>query len=284
MALFSAERAQAQVREVARTTSSGVVGLARLGFAAKGLVYIIIGGLAAQAALGRGGRTTDSQGALSSILGQPFGRVLLAVVACGLAGYALWRFVQAALDPERKGGGVKGSAARAGYALSGVIHTGLAIEAVRMVLRGGGGSEDGGESADHWAEMVLGQPFGPYLLGLVGAGITAFGLQQLYRAATAQLDRRLDLTGMGSGAREWTIRFGRFGLAARGVVFSVIGLLLVQAAIQLDPQDAVGLAGALRTLRQQSHGPWLLGGVAFGLVGYGLFELVRARFRRIDPV
>lgn len=285
MALFPAEQAHRHARHAAREASPWVEGLARLGFAAKGVVYIIVGMLAAQAAAGSGGQTTGSEGALATILRQPLGQVLLGVIAVGLAGYALWRFVQAALDPEDKGTDAKGIGTRIGFAVSGVIHAGLAIEAARMVLGDGGGSgQGGGEEADHWASIVLSQPFGPYLLGIVGAGIAGMGLYQLYKAYEVKLGKRLDLSGMGSSAREWTIRFGRFGLAARGVVFGVIGILLIQAALQYDPQDAVGVAGALRTLQQQPYGPWLLGAVALGLVAYGLFQLVNARYRRIQPV
>ncbi|HEV2129901.1 MAG TPA: DUF1206 domain-containing protein, partial [Longimicrobiaceae bacterium] len=144
MALFPAGQAHRHARHAAHGASPWVEGLARLGYAAKGVVYLIVGGLAAQAALGSGGQTTGSEGALSTILRQPLGQVLLGAVAVGLAGYALWRFVQAALDPEHRGTDAKGIAIRLGYAISGVIHAGLAIEAARMVLGNGGGSGQGG--------------------------------------------------------------------------------------------------------------------------------------------
>jgi hypothetical protein len=256
--------------------------LARLGYAARGVVYIIVGALAAQAAFGSGGQVTDSDGALQTILRQPYGQVMLGVVALGLAGYAMWRFVEAALDPEHKGSDAKGIAKRIGYAISGVIHAALAFEAARMVMRGASGGS-GGEGADHWTAMLISQPFGPWLVGLVGLGIAAFGLYQLYRAYASDPAKRLSLTGLGATAREWVIRAARLGYAARGVVFGIIGFFVVQAALQYDPSDAVGLGGALRTLQRQSYGPWLLGAVAVGLVAYGIFELVKARYRRIHP-
>lgn len=255
--------------------------LARLGYAAKGVVYIVVGFLAARAALGSGGSVGGSDNAIAAIVRQPFGRILVGAVAIGLFGYALWRFVQAALDPERKGSDAKGIARRIGYAISGVIHAGLGLEAARAALRGASGG-GGGESADHWTAMLMSQPFGAWIAGGVGLGIAAYGAYELYKAWTVQLGKQLYLGGLDSTARAWAVRVSRFGLAARGVVFAVIGTLLVQAARQHDPADAVGVGGALRTLQEQSYGPWLLGVVALGLVGYGIYGLVKAKYRRVE--
>lgn len=280
MPLSPARQVKDRVEDAAREAAPWTERLARLGYAAKGVVYVVMGILAARAAAGRGGSVDGSEGAIAAILQQPFGRVMVGAVAVGLFGYSLWRFVQAGLDPERKGSDAKGIAQRIGYAISAVIHVGLALEATRSVLRGFSTS-DGGESAGDWTAMLMEQPFGAWVAGGIGAGIAAYGSYELYRAYTVRLDRRLELGRMGPAARVWVVRFSRFGLAARGVVFGVIGVLLVRAALEHDPDDAVGLAGALRTLQQQSYGPWLLGAVALGLVGYGIYELVRAKYRRV---
>lgn len=283
----SATQAGYQARRAEHQAAPWIEWLARLGYAAKGLVYIIIGGIAVQAALGQGDQVTGSEGALQSIARQPFGRVMLAIVALGLAGYALWRLVQAIRDPEHKGSDAKGIATRVGYAISGLIHAGLALAAGRLVFGSGSGGGGGGGGAeggvDSRTAMLMQQPFGPWLVGLVGLGIAAYGAYQLYRAYASDPAKRLSLTGMGATAREWVIRSARLGYAARGVVFGIIGFLLIQAARHFDPSDAVGLGGALRTLQEQSYGPWLLGAVAVGLVAYGIFELVKARYRRIHP-
>jgi hypothetical protein len=269
-----------RVEDAAREAAPWTERLARLGYAAKGVVYIVVGILAARAAFGSGGSVDGSEGAIAAIVRQPFGRFLVGAIAIGLFGYALWRFVQAGLDPEGKGSDAKGIARRIGYAISGVIHVGLGTEAARSALRGGG-SGGGGESADHWTAMLMRQPFGAWLAAGVGLAIAAYGAYELYKAYTEQLGKRLDLGRMGETARVWAVRASRFGLAARGVVFGIIGGLLVRAALQHDPADAVGLGGALRTLQQQSYGPWLLGAVALGLVGYGIYELVKSRYRRV---
>ena len=122
------------------------------------------------------------------------------------------------------------------------------------------------------------QPFGPWLLGLAGVGIAFLGLQQLISAWRVDLDDQLTLGSMSPGARPWAVRAGRFGLAARGVVFGIIGCYVVVAAIQSDPSEARGLEGVLESLEQT---PWLLAVVALGLVAYGIYSTVLAWHRRI---
>lgn len=268
-------------RAAAREAAPWVETLARMGYAAKGVVYLLVGGIAARAAVGSGERVEGSRGALRTLLEQPFGRFLLGLMALGLAGYALWRFVQAALDPEGKGSGGGGLAKRAGYAVSGAIHAGLALAALRMATGGGGGQ--GGDSTDHWTAVLMRQPLGRWLVAAVGLGIMGYGAYALYRAYAVKLDRQLDLSRMGPAAREWAVRSGRAGIAARGVVFLVMGYFLLRAALRYDPAEARGLDGALRALQQQSYGPWILGVVALGLLGYGVYQLVEARYRRIRP-
>jgi uncharacterized protein DUF1206 len=116
---------------------------------------------------------------------------------------------------------------------------------------------------------------------VVGVGIVVIGvgLCELYKAYKA---RFLKLGEMGERVRNWTERWGRLGIAARGIVFGVVGTFLVRAALEYDPQEARGLGGALQTLAHQPLGPWLLGAVALGLVAYGLFMLSVARYRHID--
>ncbi|HEX8274144.1 MAG TPA: DUF1206 domain-containing protein [Longimicrobiaceae bacterium] len=281
MAIDALGEAQRHGRAAAREAAPWVEKLARLGYAAKGVVYLIIGGIAARAAFGSGERVQGSQGALQTILEQPFGKFLLALVALGLAGYALWRFVQAGLDPEHGGrtdGG--GAAKRVGYAISGVIHAGLALAAARMVMGRGGG---GGDRTADWTATLMRQPAGRWLVAAVGLGIVGYGLYALYRAYAVKLDKRLNLSRMSPAARTWAVRSGRAGIAARGVVFAIMGFFLLRAALRSNPGEARGLDGALRALQQQAYGPWLLGLVALGLVGYGIYQLVEARYRSIQP-
>lgn len=279
MALFDApaREVQHQARRAAHQASPGVQKLARLGYAAKGVVYLIIGVVAAQAAFSPAEQVEGTEGALHTILEQPFGKVLLGIVALGLAGFVVWRAVQAIMDPEHSGGGMKRTAGRIGFAISGVMYAALTLEAVRMI-RGSGGQ---GGGTEHWTAVVMEKPFGRIAIGLVGLGIGAYGLYQLVKAFKSDLDKRLNLEGSAVATRKRVIALARAGTAARGVVFAIIGWLVIKSALQYDPSEAQGLQGALVTLREAAYGPYLLGLVALGLIAYGISQFVKARYRVI---
>lgn len=280
MALFDAPAREVQhhARRAAHQASPAVQRLARLGYAAKGVVYLIIGGVAAQAAFSAAEQVEGTEGALATILDQPFGRVLLGIVALGLAGFVVWRAVQAVMDPEHRGGGMKRAAVRIGYAISGLLYAALTLEAVRMI-RGSGG-EGGG--TEHWTAVVMEKPFGRIVIGVAGLGIAAYGIYQLVKAFKGDdLDKRLNLGGSAVATRKRVIALARAGTAARGVVFGIIGWLVIKSALQYDPSEAQGLQGALVTLREAAYGRYLLGLVALGLMAYGISQLVKARYRVI---
>ena len=269
---------------VRREAGRWIVGLARAGFAAKGVVYILIGVLAAGTAMGGTGGTPGSSGAMDSIADTTWGRALLVAVAVGLAGYVVWRLVYAVVDPEHRSAGQRIFAV-----FSGTVYAGLALEAAMIVWNGaaGGASPEGdaGEaSAIHWTARLMAQPFGRWLVALVGLAVAGYGLRQLWRAWAAEVSDRLTLGLLGASARRWIVRVSRFGLGARGVVLCIIGAFLCLAALRSRPEEARGLGGALEALRDQPYGPWLLLLMAAGLVAYGLHNLVRARYRRIEPV
>ena len=271
---------QSQAHDASADVIPWVVWLARFGYAAKGLVYITIGALAVQVAIGSGGRTTGPSGALASLSHQPFGQILLILVAVGLFGYALWRFVQSWVDPENEGSDAKGIVKRIGYAVSGIIYAAFGIEAVRLVLGSGGGSSEGQQASD-WTARLMSQPFGIWLVGIVGAIVIGTGLYQFYRAYSAKFREVLKLHEMNADEERCATRAGRLCFAARGVVYSIIGIFLIIAAVRANPNEAVGIGEALQKLAQQPYGPWLLGLVAIGLVAYGFFAIVLARYRRI---
>jgi hypothetical protein len=277
---FSLHGTKDYSERISHAARDWIVPLARLGYATKGTVYIIIGLLAALAAFNRGGRTTDSQGAFKEILSQPYGQILLGVVAVGLVGYALWCSIQAIKDTGNKGSDAKGIVIRLGYGVVGLIHASLALTAVQLVI-GSRGSYRGEESSKEWTAVVLAQPFGQWLIGAAGVGIIIAAVVQFHQAYTGKFRRELKRGEMGAGTELWAMCVGRIGLTARGVVFGVIGIFLVVAALHADPNEARGLSGALGTLAQQPFGPWVLGIVALGLAIYGLYMLVLAWYRRI---
>lgn len=258
--------------------------LARLGYAAKGIVYLIVGGLAAKVALGEGGKTTDRNGALRAIHEQPFGKVLLAIVAIGLVGYALWSLIQAVLDPDHQGTDPKGIAARVGYAAVGVSYAALALAAAQLAIGTGNGGKSSDTQTRDWTARLLELPFGPFLVVLAGLVVIIIAGYLFYRAYAADFKKTLDLGEMGSESREWVITLGRAGYATLGVVFGIVGVFLIVAALRNNAGATKGLGGALGELAQQPYGHVLLGIVAIGLIAYGVFSLAQARYRRLGTV
>lgn len=272
------EQAGRQVEQAARTAGRPwVEPLARFGYAARGVVYAFIGVLAIQAAFFGRGRTTGPEGAIQTIAEQS--RMLLVLIAIGLFGYALWRFVQGILDPENKGNDPKGLVKRGAMVASGFIYGGLALLAFRLISQNGGGSGGGGSQST--TSTLLSMPFGRALVILAGISVIVAAAYQIHEAWTKKFQKRMKMGEMSPDERRMAIHTGQFGLAARGVAFLIVGWFLIQAALRHDPSQAQGLGGALETLASQPYGPYLLGIVAAGLVAYGAYSFLQARYRQI---
>jgi hypothetical protein len=275
------ENAQQNLKDLRHKASPFLERFARFGYAAKGVVYVIVGGMAAAAAIGAGGDTTGSHGAFARIIDAPFGRILVGVVALGIVGYSLWQFIRAVEDPEGEGNDAKAIGKRIAYFGSGVLHLGIVIAAVKLLTGNGHSDSTGDARARDWTAWLMSFPFGIWLVAIVGASIAGYGLWRIWRAWRVKLDKRLSLGELNPATRRWVIAVSRFGIAARGIVFILLGTLLVIAAWRANPSEARGVGGALRTLEQQPYCPWLLGAVALGLIAYGVYEFVRARYRLI---
>jgi hypothetical protein len=271
-----AREAQDTGERVARTDT--FEGLARAGLVARGIVYGIIGVLAVKLALGDGGDATNQQGALQQIAQGPFGKVLLVLMAIGLVGYATWRLVRAALGhgPEAS----DDTKDRIAGLVSGIAYAALAVTAIKILAGSGGG---GGPSNDPQGTTggVLDWPGGRVLVIIAGLVFVGVAIDQAIKglkkrfledSKTEEMSRRVRsaFTGVGVG-----------GHVARGVVFCLIGWFLVKAAIDYDPDQAVGLDGALAKLGHSSFGPVVLGIVAAGLVAFGVYSVFDARYRRV---
>ena len=250
--------------------------LARAGFIGRGLIYGIIGLLAIKLALGAGGKTTNQQGALKTIAHQPFGEVLLILVAIALAGYSCWRIFRAALGhgPE----GTDTALDRVAALASGLVYAAIFFIAVQLLL----GSKPSGSSNPHKATAgVLGWPLGPWLVGAVGVGLVGVGLYQGWRGLSRDFLNDSKTEEMSPAVETSITWIGVFGHLARAVVFCLVGGFLVKAAVQYDPGAAVGLDGALAKLAHQSYGTVLLGIVAAGLIAFAIYSFSDARYRRI---
>jgi hypothetical protein len=270
-------------RAKAQSGSGWYAVLARTGLVAKGISFGIVGLLAIRLALGDGGKATSRAGALQSLAQHSFGKILLILLAVGFGAYALWRFVQA--FAERETGGTKAQlkkwGARAGYVGRGLIYAGLTFSAIKILV---GARASGSENhrARTTAATILGWPHGTWIVGVAGAAIVGVGLWNLYRALSRNFENKWRVGGMSGTARTWGRRAGVLGHLARAVVFALIGIFVIRAALDYNPKDAIGLDGALQKLAHASYGPYLLGLTAAGLICYGVYCLVDARYRDVS--
>jgi hypothetical protein len=265
-----------------RVVSPWVEWLARLGFAAKGVVYVIIGAFTLQLVFGAGGDTQGTEDTFRTIAQEPFGQFLLGLVALGLLGYAIWQFVRTWMGSGENDSDLKDRGKRIAYTVNGVIHLVLAFVAARILMGNNSNSGGGNSTITEWTASIMSLPFGQLLVGFVGLCVIGAGLYRIYKAYTIEFQKKLKLGNMDATKQKWTIRLGRLGLAAQAVVFMLIGSFLVQAAVQYEPSEARGLEGALNSLLEQPFGSWLLGIVAAGLVAHGIYMGILSRYRRIE--
>jgi hypothetical protein len=251
--------------------------LARAGYGARGIVYLLLGAFALTSAFWPHGNAEGTSGALSSLMGLPFGRILIGLVAAGLAGYVLWKLAQGLLNADDVDNDAKGMLARAGQLVSAGANLFLLLMAARLALNGGAaGSGEGEEKASAW---LLQQPFGPFLLGLAALAVIAAGVVQIWYGASGAYRKRLKLPARHKG---WMEQLCRFGLVARGVVLSIVGCFLGYAALTISPDRAAGTAEALDYVHALPFGPWLYGTIALGLVAFGAYGVIEARYRSIE--
>jgi hypothetical protein len=254
--------------------------LARFGMVARGFLYVVVALLALRLATGDFNERADKQGALQAVVRQPLGKVLVACLAVGFAGYMLWRLVEAAIGPSDEKDSRQAALKRLGYVARGLVYGGLLATAVKLLMGADEGSNQDSAATD-WTARVLGWPGGRLLVGAVGLGVIGAGLYIGWRGIRQKFAKRLKGYEMNPRERRWILRLGTVGNMARSIVFAIIGVLLVVAAAQTDPHQAVGIDGALRRLAAAPFGPALLSVIALGLAAYGLYSFAEARYRRL---
>jgi hypothetical protein len=271
-----AREAEARGEQVARTDT--FEWLARAGLVARGVVYGIIGILAVKLALGDGGDATNQQGALQKIAEAPIGKVLLVLMTIGLIGYATWRLVRAALGhgPEAS----DDTKDRVAGLASGIAYAALSVTAISILAGSGGG---GGPSNNPGGTTggVLDWPAGRVLVVIAGLVFIGVAIDQALKGIKRRFLEDSKTEQMSRQVRKAFTAVGVTGHVARAVVFCLIGWFLVKAAIDYNPDEAVGLDGALAKLGQSSFGPAVLGIVAAGLVAFGVYSVFDARYRRV---
>jgi hypothetical protein len=238
-------------------------------------VYVVMGGLATEAAVAEGRHGTDTRDALRAIGEAPLGKVALSVVALGLFGYAAWRVVSAIMDAERRGDSPTGASIRIGAAFRGLVYAGLGVWTIRYLTYRQVGESNQPRSVTRW---VLELPGGRWIVIAVGLSIIGYALYQWYRAFSGKFLNRMSFR-TAHNARNWVRYTGKFGIAARALVFAMIGALLIDSGWKFDPSRVGGFRQSLNAIARQPFGEYAFAIVAVGLIAFGLFEIATARFR-----
>lgn len=253
--------------------------LERLGYIVRGALYAVMGFLALKIALATpGGKATDLSGSLVWLIGNPLGKFVLIVTIVGLVAYAIWGFVRAIYDPLHRGRDAKGIMARLGFVSSAVSYLAISLFALHILAGQGAASHD---STQKTVSTLLTNPLGGAITVILGVVAIGIGIGQFIEAYRAGFARDLKSTEMSQSERNIAVGLGRFGMAARGVTFLVIGWFLIQAGLHHAPSQAQGFGGAFLFLLAQPYGRWLLGIVALGFVALGLHSLACARWVRL---
>jgi len=245
--------------------------LARSGYAARGVVFLLVAGLATFSGLGSS--KADTKSALHVLLGQPLGRVWLTLIALGLLGFVAWRLAQSLANADGHDSSLKSYVIRIALFGSALTYLSLAFYSLQNAL-GFGNSDSGGERG--LAEWAMSQPFGQYVAGAIGVGFIIGGAITALKGVSRRFERYLNLPES-QPVRLICI----YGLVARGAVFVIVGIFFCYAAITVDPSRAGSMSDALTWVRKLPLGGALYLIVAIGLAAFGIYNLVEARYRQV---
>ncbi len=276
-------------RRGARTAARGAVGspafevLVRLGYVVRGLLYGVIGVLALKVALGSSGRFADPQGAIAAVGTTQWGHILLYIILAGLLGYGLLGLIRAFVYSPSTASDPKGLAERIGFAASGISYLLLGYATMNLIRGTGAAARNGaqGQQLQHTTGMILSKPWGPFVVGLLGFVVILVGAAQIVRAGRRDFNRQFRPFVLDARHTRSLDRIGRFGMAARGVVFALIGVFLVQAAYFHDPKRAQGIDGVLASFLHQPYGVYLLAVVALGLIAFAIYSALAGLWLRL---
>jgi hypothetical protein len=244
-----------------------------VGFAAKGLIYLLVGYLALRIAFGGGGQQADNGGAIQLIAQNTGGMLVLWVAAAGLAGLTVWQAVIAAVGLGRASARLAAVARAVTYAVLASSITGF--------LLGQGSPRSQDDQSQTLTAQLMALPLGRFVVGAVGCGVIAVGLYQIWKAVTRRFTRELALGTLPARRRTAVVTVGVLGIATQGLVLAAVGVFFLQAAITFDEEQAKGLDGTLRAFTQTPAGPWVLVAVAAGVALYGAYCFCQARWQRV---
>jgi hypothetical protein len=253
--------------------------LGRAGHFAIAAVYLIIGVLAFQLAIGSGGDINGARGAIREIGQQPYGRLLLGLTAIGLIGYTAWRWVQAGRDTDGAGNDAKGIGKRVGYAASGLAYLVLGCYAGSLSL----GLASGGTGSSSSTAFLLDSTWGRIVLGIAGVVLIGVACYFVYKAYTSKFMTKYRLTSMSEQSRVAALRAGQIGLTTKGIAFAIVGGFIVSSAYRGGSGgDIAGLADALATIAAQPFGKTMLAITGLGLICYAVHMALMGWFRRFN--
>jgi hypothetical protein len=271
------QRVEEHARDAVRKVSPWIVRAARVGLVAKGCVYLVIGWIALQTAIVGGRHVVDQRGALRDVFHHTFGTVMLAALAVGLFAFMAWCLVRALFNPDRLPHVAKSYFKRTGLLFTALAYCGLGIAATRLLI----GIRHKSYSTRDWTRWLMGEPFGKWLVVAAGLGFVVYGGFRLYTAKRCATQNDLVLDRVAARARPLIRALVWTGEFARAIVFTLIGLFAISAGWHANPSEAKGFADALRYIAHKPYGLFMLGVVAAGLMAYGCYQFVEAKYRRI---
>ncbi|MFG6504220.1 DUF1206 domain-containing protein [Microbacterium sp. P05] len=256
------------------TSSRRLLVLARVGFVANGVVHILLGTIVLAVAFGGGGQP-DQAGAFEALASAPFGAVALWACAIGLWALGLWRALQAlASRGSDTGDRLKSAASNGGQAIAYFAVGGVAASVAL------GARPQSEQNAQNASGSVLALPGGQVLLGIVAAVIGAIGIAFVVMGLRRSFRKKVT-TPRGSAGTAF-VALGAIGYVAKGIALATVGVLIMTAAVTVDPSAAGGLDGAVSALLAAPAGRWIGAAVGIGFIAYGIFTVIRARYARID--
>jgi hypothetical protein len=270
-------RARYAGRRAARSRYLGLLG--RAGFAARGVLYVIIGCLAVGIAFGHSRDQADSAGAVRLVAATPVGLIALWLLVAGFIGLAIWRLAEAAYGGP--GPGEQKRSSRLAALGKAVVYGVLAFTIVKYAIGAGSPKSSNQQSTDLTAS-VLHYPGGQVVVVAAGFAFVVCGAYMAYSSWRRDFRKELNLAGAGPRTRRIVMRLGQIGGIARGVVFAAVGAFLIVAGARAQPGQAKGIDATLRAFAQTPLGPWLLLVVAIGLVTFGLYSCCEARWRKVS--
>ena len=248
--------------------------LGRVGWLAKGVVYLLAGGLALLVVdrsfgwshVTAGAKEASPTGAIKEVAQSSGGPLLLIALAVGMFLYAAWRLATAVLPGSTD---AEGLATRVGYGVSAILYTTFGVTAISLA-RTRAAKANGNKTVSDMTSRLMQHTSGRWLIGIAGVVVIGAGLYRIVKGLKADVTDDIDMSGMSAERRRWTRRLGAIGEVGRGIAMGLIGFFLVRAAVTFKAAEATGLDGALRRLALESWGVFVVAGVGLGLMAYGL--------------